>query len=290
MMTAFRRNVLTFTSGYEFGGGEERRIYSALRPDFTIALVGCGGTGSLLAEGLMRLLLNYPDAHLILVDGDTVEERNLLRQNFYPEEIGGFKSEVLANRLARRFQRPVAYITEMLGLKRPENDYLGAPEGTVLHNVSIIIGAVDNPMARKSIASQVSHSTFWVDSGNGDHYGQVLIGNARKPSKHDFDAEGHCFALPLPTVQRAELLLPAAESEADDPSCALAVQLGQQSPVINQIMAALTLEVVRRLITGTCSWMALSVALDQGQVTPIMATPENAAAAWQVKTKEVITK
>jgi tRNA A37 threonylcarbamoyladenosine dehydratase len=43
-----------------------------------LVVVGCGGTGSLVAEGLCRLLINN-DLTLMLVDFDRVESHNLLQ-------------------------------------------------------------------------------------------------------------------------------------------------------------------------------------------------------------------
>ena len=54
-----------------------------------IAVVGCGGTGGFAAEGICRLLAGRTvPKQLVLIDGDRVEERNLGRQNFYPEDLG----------------------------------------------------------------------------------------------------------------------------------------------------------------------------------------------------------
>lgn len=50
---------------------------------FTVIVVGCGGTGAFVTEGLCRFL--PPEANLILVDHDRVEERNLIRQS--PSQI-----------------------------------------------------------------------------------------------------------------------------------------------------------------------------------------------------------
>jgi hypothetical protein len=39
-------------------------------------------------------------------------------------------------------------------------------------------------------------------------------------------------------------------------------------------MAALVVEVVRRLIEGSCSWMQLYLDLEAGTLNPVLATPE----------------
>ena len=63
--------------------------------NFNIAVVGCGGTGSFVAEGLCRLLIGS-DIPLLLIDHDRIEPHNLLRQNFYDGDLDKFKSEALA--------------------------------------------------------------------------------------------------------------------------------------------------------------------------------------------------
>ena len=270
--------------------------------DRSIAVVGIGGTGSLVAEGLCRLLLSVPDGartQLLLVDHDRVEPHNLLRQAFYAGDVGRFKAEVLATRLAKLFDRPIGYSVQEF--RRPS--YYG--ERSPLSTARIIIGCVDNPMARAEIGAAVSPTRWWIDAGNAENLGQVLIGNARSPDalQGAFDPEKNlCYALPSPSIQRPELLLPAepvvvslSNQEAtlrqapdEDPDCAEAIQLGGQSPVINQVMAALVLEVVRRLITGTCNWMGLYVDMQRGELRAVDATPANAARAFGLRSHRAL--
>ena len=61
-----------------------------------------------MAEGLCRLLQGR-ETTIVLVDHDRVEPHNLLRQNFYEADVGRFKSQSLADRLARAYRRPVGY-------------------------------------------------------------------------------------------------------------------------------------------------------------------------------------
>lgn len=62
----------------------------------TVAIVGCGGIGGYLAEEFTRLGVG----HLILIDGDKLEESNLNRQLFALEEnLGEYKVEAARNRL-----------------------------------------------------------------------------------------------------------------------------------------------------------------------------------------------
>src|SRR5262245_41719724 len=73
-----------------------------------IVVVGCGGTGGFLAEAICRLLIGRR-SRLFLVDPDRVEQHNVARQAFDRREVDRFKAEVLAERLARRFERQISY-------------------------------------------------------------------------------------------------------------------------------------------------------------------------------------
>jgi tRNA A37 threonylcarbamoyladenosine dehydratase len=77
-------------------------------------VVGCGGTGGFVAEGLARILPE--DWNIVLQDYDRVEEKNLCRQNFFAGDLGKFKSQALAERLSTNYHRPIGYRVFPLGL------------------------------------------------------------------------------------------------------------------------------------------------------------------------------
>lgn len=83
----FDRNIRAF------GGG----IQSVLG-DLHVGVVGCGGTGSAVAEQLVRLGVR----HLTLIDPDSVSESNLTRvYGSTPQEVGQNKASVLGAHLRR---------------------------------------------------------------------------------------------------------------------------------------------------------------------------------------------
>jgi len=223
---------------------------------YTVTIVGCGGTGGFAAEALCRVLPR--EATLVLVDHDRVEERNLTRQCFSREDLGRFKSETLAHRLARKFDCPVGYSTLPVAM-------------TELSFPGLVIGCVDNGLARRDIAraskDMIHYRSWWVDAGNGENYGQVVIGNtdAARESLPDGDVY---YGLPLPTVQKPELLNQAPRAR----ECASIAE--EQGPTINLTMAAVVVEVVRRLIAGTCPWVQLYLDMEAGTLVPVLATPE----------------
>lgn len=72
----------------------------ALLADMNVALVGCGGLGSILAEDLGRAGFGGVD----LFDDDKLELSNLNRwQGGMPEDVGKFKADLLAERMRRMF-------------------------------------------------------------------------------------------------------------------------------------------------------------------------------------------
>lgn len=237
-----------------------------------IAIVGCGGTGGFVADDVCRLLDERPGI-LALVDHDRVEPHNLRRQAFYGSDVGKFKAKVLAERLSQNYGREVSYSVN--------------PYGRELHHAlfgyggpSIIIGCVDNPSARKEIAEAIGGSQWWIDAGNGENSGQVLIGNTRREREDNlkrsfYEDEGVCTHLPLPTVQAPELLAPVATPEpVPQRDCAEAIEAGDQSPVINRAMASLVQEFLSRLLAGTLGWMAAYIDLERGTRRSVAIDPK----------------
>ena len=84
--------------------------FSMTRP-VKIVMLGAGGTGGHIAPHLYRLLysLRRP-VRFILCDGDVVEEKNLVRQNFTPADLGENKAKVLAERYSAVFGLETEYV------------------------------------------------------------------------------------------------------------------------------------------------------------------------------------
>ena len=243
-----------------------------------ITVVGCGGTGGFVAEGLCRLFQGR-QASIVLVDHDRVEPHNLLRQNFFPEDVGRFKSQALADRLARAFRRPVGYSVY------PFRDEDAHPHGhrypsLPAYGSALLIGCADNAAARRAMAESLPGDPrrWLIDAGNDTNWGQVLIGNVADEVAWDGPAFAGetCSLLPAPTLQRPDLLT-AVSTRPPDVDCAAALDLTDQDPTINQMMASLVLQVVRRMVAGTCPFMGLYLDMEQGTVTPSYATPEAVA-------------
>ena len=121
---------------------------------------------------------------ILVCDGDVVEEKNLIRQNFVEQDVGRNKAQVLAERYSAAFGIECEYIPrfveseeELFQLTVPDffkSSYRGIPETQRV----ILLGCVDNNKSRK-----LCHAVFakqkdliYIDSGNGEHTGQVVCG------------------------------------------------------------------------------------------------------------------
>ncbi|MBA7632191.1 hypothetical protein ES703_39734 [subsurface metagenome] len=251
--------------------------------------MGCGGTGSFVAEGLCRLLSS--DQTLLLIDHDRVEPHNLRRQSYFEGDVGKFKSQALAERLALRYGRRIAYSVYPFDHELIGEGMGGGLYTRVAHGV--IIGCVDNVAARREIAKSVQFGTWWIDAGNGRNSGQVLIGNADRVERlvDSFDKDtGEVSNLPMPSLQLPSLLIPPTQSPVRRMDCAEAVEADEQSPVINQAMATLVLEFVYRFMLGTLTWMGAYIDLESGTLQTIPAEPVTVARMFSVKVDTLYTE
>ncbi len=81
-------------------------------------IIGCGGVGSWLAPSLCKLVGRE---NITLIDGDTLEEKNMDRQLFSDDDLGAKKSDSLAKRYGCQ-SIPEWYYTGLVSLER--NDWL----------------------------------------------------------------------------------------------------------------------------------------------------------------------
>ena len=158
-----------------------------------IILLGAGGTGGHAAPHLYRMCctLNRP-VRILIVDGDMVSEKNLIRQNFCRQDLGKNKAEVIAKRYAAAFGVKAEYYPDFIEkttvLKQLVSPIFIWHEGKMLREEVILIGAVDNNKSRILCDEvfQSQNDLIYIDSGNDKYRGQVICG-IRKNGKTYFD-------------------------------------------------------------------------------------------------------
>jgi molybdopterin/thiamine biosynthesis adenylyltransferase len=158
------------------------------QPNFlpsAIYLIGAGGTGSRLMPMMAQLVKTCLRAHnetghltkldLFVIDGDTVEQKNLARQNFIAKDVGQYKAVVLANRYSAAFNIPIYASTDYI--KETGNPAFIGTDMQVNWTNCVVILAVDSATARqeilKNIMSRDVANCFVIDAGNEDDFGQV---------------------------------------------------------------------------------------------------------------------
>lgn len=157
----------------------------------TVLLIGCGGTGSLVLNRLARLncamkMLGEPEFHVVVVDGDVVEEHNVGRQGFVPCDIGQNKAEACIKKVNLAFGTNWKSMDEFYKM------------GERHLTANIVITCVDNAQfridfdkhfkkGRHIVNGEPSTLFYWLDCGNGKDFGQVILGSKqiKQPkSKH----------------------------------------------------------------------------------------------------------
>ncbi len=137
-------------------------------------LVGAGGIGTWLAAGLARLLeFKYPGSALVIVDGDTYEQRNLERQSF---KTMGNKAIATANELTQQFNNtmfiPLAkwVVDDNFAGVSEEEDSPKIPASSLITENDVVFAVVDNFAARKIIfdAAQNLDNIDIFTGGNDD--------------------------------------------------------------------------------------------------------------------------
>jgi molybdopterin/thiamine biosynthesis adenylyltransferase len=203
----------------------------ALDKPVRIIMLGAGGTGGHAAPHLYRLLhtLERP-VNVIIADGDIVEEKNLVRQNFISSDLGRNKAQVLAERYASAFGMEVHYIPDFVEdegklaeLTKPDVFMSSPYSNQGIEGLSILIGAVDNNRSR-----QLCHHVFkkannliYIDSGNGEYTGQVACG-IRRNGKTYYKPIGDLFPDILCDNDKFPTELSCAEASVSAPQSIVA--------------------------------------------------------------------
>lgn len=234
-----------------------------------IVMIGAGGTGGHIAPHLYRLLyaLDRP-VRLIIADGDNVEEKNLIRQNFIPADLGQNKAKVLSQRYGAVFGIKTEYIPDFIEdeeklaeLVTPKREYRGYMAPPV-DELVILIGAVDNNRSRQlcdKVFRKVSPLVY-IDSGNGEHTGQVVCG-IRNKTKTMFKPVGSLYPDILQDNDKFPTELSCAEASVSAP----------QSIVANIMAATAVVNFVYNvLVQGEIKVRSVSFSTNSINIKPLL--------------------
>lgn len=135
-------------------------------------IVGVGGTGSLLARDIPKLLIG--SNHLmILIDGDKVEKKNMVRQSYQEHDIGEYKSIALASKINAFY----GDICEAINTYITKDELLTKLQDSYDDYVPVICGCVDNDATRKILEYTFNtlDNCIYLDSANEKYEGNIYI-------------------------------------------------------------------------------------------------------------------
>lgn len=243
----------------------------------TINLIGTGGTGSQVLTCLARLDatlrgLGHPGLFVTVFDPDIVTETNIGRQLFGWSDIGLNKAQCLVTRINNFFgndwrAEPRLYPTS---LKEARNNDLA----------NITVSCTDNVKSRIDLwnvlkgvpdSKYTDYSTpmYWLDFGNSQASGQVVLGTVprkiKQPASHIYETVSS-----LKVVTRL-VRYSKVKDEDSGPSCSLAEALAKQDLFINSTLAQLGCNLLWKMFRhGMLEHHGLYLNLSTMKVNPIV--------------------
>lgn len=173
-------------------------------------IIGAGGTGGYLIPNLTRQIalqnrLRGLEGHaphsLTIIDGDIIEEKNLIRQNFVDRDLNKNKAEVMADRYGKAFQLSISYIPEYIVSTEMLTNLID-----VERHIPVFIDCVDNNKTRVFIeeAHRAFNQSYFISSGNEEMTGQVVLSmnSGRKKLESVFESEefGYPVVVKTPSI------------------------------------------------------------------------------------------
>lgn len=244
-----------------------------LTPDIeTVYLIGVGGTGGYLAQGLAKLCAGYQlPLNVVLVDPDTIEEKNIFRQNFHAYEIGQAKAEALALRLNQQYGLSWGHHVGD-GVEFATNPQYGRSYSRNLRK-TLMITCVDKPEVRRDLGKAIGNNTLWLDTGNELDFGQTVIGTcsdkkALNKAIKEWSSSPVTNVLPSPYI-KCGWDKARTKKKKSAPSCADLGYFEEQSVFINEWIAQAALNILFQvLIRGRIDTPAIFVDTERGRMLP----------------------
>ena len=138
---------------------------------YVFIVVGVGGTGSIVARDLPKLLI-HTNSEMVLIDGDIVEEKNMVRQAYQQHDIGENK----ANALAKKINTFYGNICESVDHYITKDEILELLKKYEQH-IPVLIGCVDNNKTRILLEHTFKQldECIYIDSANSEYEGNVYV-------------------------------------------------------------------------------------------------------------------
>ena len=245
---------------------EHHIVKELLNQRVQVHLAGVGGNGAQMAACLARLdlgmrALGHPDGlYVTAIDDDVVTAANVGRQLYSAADIGQLKAAVTLNRLN------LFYGLDWESVPTTVEEFWRSRFGERPGRVGdILVSCVDSRAARQVIHEYVlgeSRYHYWIDLGNREHDGQVVLGQPGPVMKD---------RLRCVTELYPELLEPD-DLERDVNSCSVRLSLASQGLFINDFAARFASQLLYTLFSHgrlKCQGAVFNVAAMQSRAIAI---------------------
>ncbi len=241
----------------------------------SICLIGCGGTGSLMATRLARLDYALRESgklglEVVVFDPDTVEKHNVGRQGFCPYDIGDNKAVNVVSKLNRGFGCNFKAIADYFSIEKASKQL------STTHN--IYITATDNAQFRvdfqpffkekkkPNCSNGYGDAFYWMDLGNSKNTGQCILGSKaiKQPLADNVVPE-------LPTIiDRYPNINSNDNQSKQGHSCSYASKFEEQDLCINDCLSAQAYAILWKMFTvGVIRQAGFFINLDNFKSNPI---------------------
>jgi PRTRC genetic system ThiF family protein len=245
-------------------------------------LIGCGGTGSWLAPSVARIArLQREQERQVEVrfyDHDYVEPKNIPRQHFCDAELGRNKAVTLAGRYSAAWGLEITAVPKK---------FRAAEFYHTRNAFTVLIGCVDNAAARGEISKVIAGApragvhAWWLDCGNDESSGQVIVGSHTHPGQLEGVFTPSCKIcknLPAPNLVAPDLLEPRPEELLQSKLSCAEIQLANaQSVAVNQMVASIATDYLLRLVTSGLKRFRTDFDLSAGSMRSRYITAEEVA-------------
>lgn len=202
------------------------------KKEYGVLVLGAGGTGGWLASFLSKLSLK----EVIMLDGDDVELKNILRQNFTLNDVNKGKAQQIAERYGLKYIHGYLDSTEML---EEIFDEFSTKD-------IIVVGCLDNNASRKIVHDYLTEGDrdfIYIDAGNAERYGQAFV--AIKENGQILED----FKSPL-TLEAGLNSFDGDERRPDQISCAEHSESAPQNVTANVTSACVLFNLINIIISG----------------------------------------
>lgn len=242
----------------------------------TVNVIGAGGTGSQVVTSLARIdaslrALNHPGLYVTVYDPDTVSEANIGRQLFSEADLEQNKAIALVTRINRFFGTDWKAETGCypINATKPEEAPTANFTITCTDNVRSRLG-VWRLLKKCRDINRTDYQTplYWMDFGNSQKAGQVVVGNVRKKIKQPSSE----IYTPVSTMEVITEYTNYSKVKEEDsgPSCSLAEALDKQDLFVNSILAQLGCDIIWQMFReGIMPYRGLYLNLATLRVNPI---------------------